>query len=307
MPPMTPTIPRIHDLLEIDAERFLQAQSSAPSWVAASLRETPFVVVRRGAISTDQGIAVGVRGAQRNERWAGVCHPDLVGRILTPPMLLSRLIATSPAPPVTDAPAASSSAPASPSAAAVHPTPASSSALACHPAPAAPSTSASRPLPPTRTNTIPALRALALLADRWKELDSLWGPGGSVAFELATAHPVATPQSDLDIVIYAESRITHDAARALWESAQGLPAAVDIRVETPTCGFSLTEYANRAPMAPILLRFPYATALGPDPWATELAMTSTTPTADEPVTRDPITKDGATVDPATVSCATPSP
>ena len=265
MCPGTPTTPRIHDLLEIDAERFLQAQSSAPSWVAASLRETPFVVVRRGAISTDQGIAVGVRGAQRNERWAGVCYPDLVRRILTPPMLLAWL------------------------------------------ATAGPPATASRPLPPTRTNTIPALRALSLLADRWKTLASPWGPGGSVGFELATGHPVARPQSDLDIVIYAESRITHDAARALWESAQGLPAAVDIRVETPTCGFSLTEYANRAPMAPILLRFPYATALGPDPWATELAMTSTTPTADEPVTRDPITKDGATVDPATVSCATPSP
>jgi len=265
--PATATPTRIHDLLEIDAERFLQAQSSAPGWVAASLRETPFVVVRRGPISTEQGIAVGVRGVQRNERWAGACHPGLVRRILTPPTLLSRLIATSPASAVTDPAAASSSAPASPSAAAIHPTPASSSALVCHSAPAAPSTSASRPIPPARTNTIPAMCALALLADRWKTLASPWGPGGSVGFELATGHPVATPQSDLDIVIYAESRMTHDEARALCESAQGLPAAVDIRVETPTCGFSLTEYANRAPMAPILLRFPHGTALGPDPWA----------------------------------------
>ena len=225
MCPLTLTTPRIHDLLEIDAECFLQAQSSAPGWVAASLRQTPFVVVRRGPISTEQGIAVGVRGAQRNERWAGVCHPDLVGRILTPPMLLTWL------------------------------------------ATASPMATAGPPLSPTRTNTIPALRALALLADRWKALDSLWGPGGSVAFELASAHPVATPQSDLDIVIYAESRMTQGEARALCESAQGLPAAVDIRVETPNCGFSLTEYARAAPRAPILLRFPYGTALGSDPWA----------------------------------------
>jgi phosphoribosyl-dephospho-CoA transferase len=120
---------------------------------------------------------------------------------------------------------------------------------------------------PTRTDAIPAVHALALLAERWNALNSAWGPGGSVGFELATGHPIATAQSDLDIVIYAESRMTHDEARLLHESAQGLPAAVDIRIETPTCGFSLTEYANVAPLTPILLRFPYGTALGPDPWA----------------------------------------
>jgi phosphoribosyl-dephospho-CoA transferase len=107
---------------------------------------------------------------------------------------------------------------------------------------------------------------LALLADRWNALNFPWGPGGSVGFELATGHPVATPQSDLDIVIYAETRMTPVEARVLWESAQELPAAVDIRVETPACGFSLTEYANRAP-APILLRYASGTVLGADPWA----------------------------------------
>jgi phosphoribosyl-dephospho-CoA transferase len=267
--PATATPTRIHDLLEIDAERFLQAQSSAPGWVAASLRETSFVVVRRGPISTEQGIAVGVRGVHRNERWACACHPDLVRRILTPPTLLSRLIATSPTSPVTDLAAGSRSR------AAIRPAPASSSAPASHPAPGAPSTSASRAAPPTRTDITPALRALALLADRWKSLASPWGPGGSVGFELATGHPVARPQSDLDVVIYAESRMTHDEARALCESAQGLPAAVDIRVETPTCGFSLMEYANVAPCASILLRFPYGTALGPDPWTPGSGMTTT--------------------------------
>jgi phosphoribosyl-dephospho-CoA transferase len=211
---------RIHDLLEIDAERFLQAQSpSAPGWVTASLLETPFVVVRRGPVSTQQGIAVGVRGAQRNERWAGICHPHLVKRILTPPILLSQFV------------------------------------------------TASTSTPPTRTDAIPAIHTLARLANRWNALTSPWGPGGSVGFELATGNPIATPQSDLDIVIYAQSRMTSDEARVLHESAQGLPAAVDIRVETPTCGFSLTEYARAEPPAPILLRFPYGTVLGRDPWA----------------------------------------
>jgi phosphoribosyl-dephospho-CoA transferase len=202
---------RIHDLLEIDAERFLQAQSSAPGWVTESLRETSFVVVRRGP--TEQGIPVGVRGARRNERWAGVCHPDIVRAILRPQMLLSRVV------------------------------------------------------PATRIAAIPALRSLPFLAGCWRELDAPWGPGGSVGFELATGRHVTTPQSDLDVVIYADIPMTASAAKTLREYAEGLPAAVDIRVETPTCGFSLTEYASRSP-APILIRLASGTVLAADPWAT---------------------------------------
>jgi phosphoribosyl-dephospho-CoA transferase len=107
---------------------------------------------------------------------------------------------------------------------------------------------------------------LSLLAERWSELKSDWGPGGSVGFALASGSHVVTPQSDLDVVIYAQTPIGTAEARALLDCAQGLPAAVDVRVETPICGFSLTEYANRWP-APILLRFASGTALGSDPWA----------------------------------------
>jgi phosphoribosyl-dephospho-CoA transferase len=250
---------RIHDLLEIDAERFLEAHSSAPGWVAESLRHAPFVVVRRGPIPAEEGIAIGVRGAQRNERWAGACRPDLIRKTLTPPMLLSRLVTAS------------------------CPDPATRQDRATRPDPATcadPATSldrASGPDPAARADAIPAVRTLALLVDRWKDFDSPWGPGGSVGFELATGHPVATSQSDLDVVIYAESRMTLDEASALCESAQGLPAVVDIRVETPLCGFSLTEYANRAP-APILLRFACGTVLGADPWA-DLGTASAAPGA----------------------------
>jgi phosphoribosyl-dephospho-CoA transferase len=204
--------PRIHDLLEIDAERFLQAQSSAPGWVVENLRATPFVVVRRGP--TEQGVPVGVRGALRNERWAGVCHSDIVKAIVTPLMLLSRVVPATP-----------------------------------------------------RIAAIPALRSLPLLAERWRELDTPWGPGGSVGFELATGRHATTAESDLDVVIYADTRMTVAAAQTLRDCAQGLPAAVDIRVETPACGFSLTEYASRSP-APILIRLASGTALAADPWAT---------------------------------------
>jgi phosphoribosyl-dephospho-CoA transferase len=231
---------RIHDLLEIDAERFLQAHSSVSQWVAESLRQTPFVVVRRGPIS-DHDISVGVRGAHRNERWAGGCHPSLVNEILTPQALLSRV----PALAVT---------PASP---AVAPTAAAVPSAAPAETPAAPALS--------RATAIPALRTLSLLTQRWIALDSPWGPGGSVGFELATGRHIVTPQSDLDVVIYAHERLTVNEARLLRDSTQGLPAPVDIRVETPTCGFSLAEYASRAP-APILLRTASGALLGADPW-----------------------------------------
>jgi phosphoribosyl-dephospho-CoA transferase len=232
---------RIHDLLEIDAERFLQRQSSAPGWVAESLREAPFVVMRRGP--AEQEIPVGVRGARRNERWAGICQPEMVRRILTPQTLL-RLVA-----------------PASQMDRASHTGSASQAAFSTSLTPVCQALSA------PRFDTIPALHSLPLLAERWHDLDVPWGPGGSVGFELATGRHVTTPQSDLDIVIYADTPMTASAAQTLRDSAQGLPAAVDIRVETPTCGFSLTEYASRSP-APILIRLASGTVLAADPWAT---------------------------------------
>jgi len=65
--------------------------------------------------------------------------------------------------------------------------------------------------------------------------------------ELASAGDVATPESDLDIVLYAERRMTAEEAKSLCDRAMSLPAVVDIRVETPVCGFSLKEFAGRAP------------------------------------------------------------
>jgi phosphoribosyl-dephospho-CoA transferase len=242
-------------LLEIDAERFLQAHSSVPAWVAKSLRQTPFVVVRRGPIS-DQEISIGVRGAHRNERWAGGCHPSLVNEILTPRMLLGR---------------AAAAAAMAPDAAAVIPA-----------APAVAPTAAAL----SRAIAIPALRTLSLLTQRWKALNSPWGPGGSVGFELATGRHIVTPQSDLDVVIYAHERMTVNEARLLRDSTQGLPAPVDIRVETPTCGFSLLEYASRAP-APIHLRTASGALLGADPWEAQGTTSAAQPVTALPVAAQP--------------------
>jgi phosphoribosyl-dephospho-CoA transferase len=189
-------------------------QTSVPEWAEESLRQTPFVVVRRGA-AMDEQIPIGVRGAERNQRWPTFCHLKLIKSILTPPQLLERL-------------------------------------------------------PTARLNGVPALRSLDLLKKRWMDLDHLWGPGGSVGFELATGKEVVNPESDLDIVIYAETPLTVEEAKSLWTRAMDLPAVVDIRVEAPACGFSLGEFVSQSPGA-ILLRSPSGFMFARDPWANEVA------------------------------------
>ena len=116
----------------------------------------------------------------------------------------------------------------------------------------------------------PAIRVLPELVDKWCDLALPWGPTGSVGFELATGRRVTTDFSDLDITIRAPSRITVEQALWLWQRAMNLQPRVDIRVETPACGFSLPEYACTSPTRTrILLRYPDGATLGNDPWGTD--------------------------------------
>jgi phosphoribosyl-dephospho-CoA transferase len=92
----------------------------------------------------------------------------------------------------------------------------------------------------TRILRTPALRVLQEVIETWRGLTLPWGPTGSVGFELATGHQVTAEASDLDIAICAPDRISVEQARAVWESVTGLQTKVDIRVETPECGFSIS-------------------------------------------------------------------
>ncbi len=205
---------RTHDLLEIDAKRFGSCQVSPPEWVVAGLQRAPFVVVRRD-LATEQMIPVGVRGVQRNQRWAAMCSLKLVKSILAPPQLLKRRV------------------------------------------------------PKSREDATSAFRALRIMKERWRDLDHSWGPGGSVGFELAVGGNIVKTESDLDIVVYAAERITRDMAKSLHAQTLNLPAAVDVRVETPLCGFSLEEFAWRS-TGKILLRTPSGMTLGTDPWSDDV-------------------------------------
>jgi phosphoribosyl-dephospho-CoA transferase len=122
-----------------------------------------------------------------------------------------------------------------------------------------------RTAPAFRMDAVPAFRSLRILEDRWSTVPYPWGPGGSIGFELATGSQVAKPASDLDIVIYIDCRMTTGEAMDLCSSAHDLPTNVDIRGETPACGFSLKEYANREGER-ILLHTAPGAVLGVDPW-----------------------------------------
>ena len=106
------------------------------------------------------------------------------------------------------------------------------------------------------------------MSERWADLTLPWGPGGSVGFERASGRKVTTEVSDLDLVIRAKEKIGVEEARFLLGRTFGLEAKVDVRVETPLCGFSLEEYVS-ASSAKILLRHPDGARLGQDPWQEE--------------------------------------
>ena len=59
----------VHDLMRVRAPTAVTADVQAPSWVEDALRQTAWVVVRRGHLRAG-GIPVGVRGRTRSQRFA---------------------------------------------------------------------------------------------------------------------------------------------------------------------------------------------------------------------------------------------
>jgi phosphoribosyl-dephospho-CoA transferase len=116
------------------------------------------------------------------------------------------------------------------------------------------------------TLAVPAFAALAWIEGQLEKSGLDWGPVGSVGFELATGKQVVTATSDLDIALFAPVRFTRDAAREFWTMMSAAPAKVDVRVETPHCGFSLEEYAREG-TEQVLIRLPASRRLAADPWA----------------------------------------
>ncbi|MFD1704594.1 malonate decarboxylase holo-ACP synthase [Methylopila henanensis] len=79
---------KCHDLLRLASPLALEGADASP-WVAASLAETPWVVVRRGGEAGGR-VAVGVRGATRAERFAAIVRAEDVVEAVTPADLAGR-------------------------------------------------------------------------------------------------------------------------------------------------------------------------------------------------------------------------
>ena len=202
---------QVHDLLNVDPDAVNPGCPAERAWVKQALASSPWVVVRRDEAPEDW-IAVGVRGANRGDRWGGFIAKDQIRGIARPEELL----------------------------------------LLCRSA--------------RYVSRTPALQTLRQVDERWCHLTFPWGPAGSVGFELATGRLSTNDSSDLDLIIRAPARISRERARSLWERTHGLAVRVDVRVETPHCGFSLEEYACGA-LHRILLRYPDGPKLGADPWS----------------------------------------
>lgn len=118
---------------------------------------------------------------------------------------------------------------------------------------------------------LPALAALEAAAALMRRHELLWGPCGSVGFELASGAATVTAQSDLDLIVEARAPLPRAAAAGLQAALAQLPVRADVLLEGPQGGVALEEYA--AGRTPLMLR----TTDGPrsvhDPWAGAAAAT----------------------------------
>ncbi len=116
-----------------------------------------------------------------------------------------------------------------------------------------------------RRTPVPALAALDAVDALLRARGILWGPCGSVGFELASGTPTASPTSDLDVMIPAATPLPPAVAVALLAALAQLPVRVDAQLEVPQGAVALAEYA--AARGPLVLRTVDGARLVRDPWA----------------------------------------
>lgn len=105
-------------------------------------------------------------------------------------------------------------------------------------------------------------------------LDPLvWGPTGSVGFELATMRPTATDSSDLDLLIRTFEPLSREHAAALRARLVSIERSIGLRIDaqldTPNGGIALSEWADGKPR--VMARSPRGPSLIADPWASVAA------------------------------------
>lgn len=95
---------------------------------------------------------------------------------------------------------------------------------------------------------LPAMRTMRDLRPLLDDVGLAWGPTGSVGFELATGHPVATSTSDLDLLLrISDLRCALPALVSLDHAFGSVECRVDCQVETPCGATALTELVDGRP------------------------------------------------------------
>ena len=114
-----------------------------------------------------------------------------------------------------------------------------------------------------RTRRLESLQVLDKVDESFSSLGLVWGPTGSVGFELATGVAAAGTTSDLDVVVRAPEPWPLESAREIADHLNRLPTCVDAQLDTPAGAVMLSEYARGDR---VLLRTPDGPRLTWDPW-----------------------------------------
>jgi phosphoribosyl-dephospho-CoA transferase len=114
-----------------------------------------------------------------------------------------------------------------------------------------------------RARRMGPIRVLDAVDELFSSLGLVWGPTGSVGFELATGVAVAGNASDLDVVVRSPEPWPLESAREIADHLNRLPARVDAQLDTPAGAVMLSEYARGGW---VLLRTPDGPRLTWNPW-----------------------------------------
>ncbi|WP_158938385.1 malonate decarboxylase holo-ACP synthase [Burkholderia sp. S171] len=120
---------------------------------------------------------------------------------------------------------------------------------------------------------LPTFALLQAIAPICNATGYIWGPTGSVGFELASGYPTVTQTSDLDLLMRAPDPLDRTTAKALFDTlsqaALDHSTRIDMQIQTLDGAFSLAEYAH--PGARVMLRCADGPKLVADPWQTSQA------------------------------------
>jgi phosphoribosyl-dephospho-CoA transferase len=96
----------------------------------------------------------------------------------------------------------------------------------------------------SRYYQLPILQALDDIYEIFQLYDLVWGPVGSVGFELVSGIPTVKDASDLDIIVRLSHFPSIETAKQLVAELTRIPIRMDVQLEIPAGAVSLLEYSQ---------------------------------------------------------------